>query len=160
MIKRKSNLSLISLCTLALVFQVLSRTTPAQDVTSSIKGTVSATAGDASARPELLPGARLTLTNRDLPGTTLKTVTDETGNFAFLGLPSANYTLTAEANGLPSITRDIRLTTGATLAVEIILTVSVNASVTVREEEGLLSIADTTTSNTIRAQKLEELPLR
>src|SRR5207247_7614181 len=104
--------------------------------------------------------ARQTLTNRNLTGTTVKTVTDETGNFAFLGLPSANYALTAEANGLPSITRDIRLTTGATLAVEIILTVSVNASVTVREEEGLLSTAETTTSNTIRAQKLVDLPLR
>src|ERR1043166_1874236 len=118
MIKRKPNLIFIFLCALALVFQVLSRTTPAQDVTSSIKGTVSATAGDASAPPELLPGARLTLTNRDLPGTALKTVTDETGNFAFLDLPSANYTLTAEANGLPKVTRDIRLTTGATRSEE------------------------------------------
>jgi len=161
MIKRKPNLIiLISLCALALVFQVLSRRTPAQGVTSSIKGTVSATAGDASARPELLPGARLTLINRDLPGTAFRTITDETGNFAFLDLPSANYTLTAEANDLPSVTRDIRLTTGATLAVEIILTVSVNASVTVSEEEGLLSTAETTTSNTIRGQKLEDLPLR
>ena len=160
MIKQKPSLILISLCALALASQALSRTTHTQGVTGSIKGTVSATAGDASARPELLPGARLTLTNRELPGAALKTVTDETGNFAFLDLPSANYTLTAEANGLPTVTRDIRLTTGATLAVEIVLTASVNESVTVREEEGLLSNSETTTSNTIRAAKLEALPLR
>ena len=159
MINKKPSLIFISLCTLVMVFPALSRTTHAQGLTGSIKGTVSATAGDAS-RPELLPGARLTLINRELPGTTLKTVTDETGNFAFLDLPSANYILTAEANDLPSVIRDIRLTMGATLAVEIILTASVNASVTVREEEGLLSTAETTASNTIRAQKLEALPLR
>jgi hypothetical protein len=34
---------------------------PAQGLTGSIKGTVSATAGDAAARPELLPGASVTL---------------------------------------------------------------------------------------------------
>lgn len=160
MIKRKPSLILLLLCTLALAFQALSRTMDTQGITGSIKGTVSATAGDASARPELLPGARLTLINRDLPGAAFKTVTDEAGNFAFLDLPSANYKLTAEANGLPTVTRDIRLTIGATLAVEIILTASVNESVTVREEEGLLSTAETTTSNTVRAQKLEALPLR
>jgi hypothetical protein len=160
MSKKKPSLILISLFTLALVFQTLSHTTYSQGVAGSIKGTVSAAAGDASARSELLPGAHLTLINRDLPGTPFKAITDESGNFAFLDLPSANYILTAEANDLPKVTRDIRLTTGAALTVEIILTASVNASVTVREEEGLLSTAETTTSNTIRAQKLEALPLR
>src|SRR5712664_4495794 len=130
------------------------------DLTGIIKGTVSATAGDASVRPELVPGARLTLVNRDRPDTPFKTVTDETGNFAFLDLPAATYTLTAEANGLPNATREIRLTTGATLVVEIILTASVTESVTIKGEEGLLSAGQTTTSNTVRAEKLEDLPLR
>src|SRR5207245_4209566 len=83
----------------------------AQGVTGSIKGTVSATAGDASARPELLPGARLTLVNRDLAGRTFTTVSDDAGNFAFLDLPAATSILTAEAGGLPRATREIRLTT-------------------------------------------------
>src|SRR5205807_8609686 len=123
----------------------------AQGLTGSIKGTVSATAGDAAARPELLPGARLTLINRDLPGKTLATVTDETGNFAFLELPAATYVLTAEADGLPRATREIRLTTGANLVVEIVMTATVTESVTVKEEEGLLSTGETATSNTVRA---------
>jgi len=125
-----------------------------------MKGTVSATAGDAAAQPELIPGARLALANRDLQGTPLRTITNETGNFAFLGLPAGNYTLIAEADGLPSVKREISLTTGATLFVEVILTATVTASVTVREEEGQLSTAETTTSNMVRARKLEELPLR
>src|SRR5438552_4402779 len=162
MMKSRRKPQVTCLCALVLFFHaaVLTSRTPAQGVTGSIKGTVSATAGDASARPELIPGARLTLVNRDRPDTPFKTVTDETGNFAFLDLPAATYTLTAEANGLPNATREIRLTTGATLVVEIILTASVTESVTIRGEEGLLSAGQTTTSNTVRAEKLEDLPLR
>jgi hypothetical protein len=131
-----------------------------QALTGSIKGTVSATAGDPSARPELLAGARLSLVNKDLKGEPLKTVTDATGSFAFLDLPAADYTLTAEADGLPSVTHEIHLTMGAALVVDVVLTATVTESVTVRDEEGLLSTAETTTSNTVRARKLEELPLR
>src|SRR5205823_11015081 len=121
--------------------------------------TASATPAAASARPERTPARRLTLVNRARPDTPFKTVSDETGNFAFLDLPAATYTLTAEANGLPNATREIRLTTGAALVVEIILTASVTESVTIRGEEGLLSAGQTTTSNTVRAEKLEDLPL-
>src|SRR5260221_3589314 len=129
-------------------------------MTGTIKGTVSATAGDPSARPELLPGASVILVNRDLPGPAFKTVTDETGSFIFRDLPAAVYTATAEANGLPRVTTEIRLTAGATLVVEVVLTAKLTESVTVRDEEGLLSTGETTTSNTVRPEKLEELPLR
>ena len=158
-IKHKFKLSFVSVFALTLVFQALAARL-AQGVTGTIKGTVSATAGDPSARPELLPGAALTLVNRDLPGTAFKTVTDETGNFIFRDLPAAVYTATAEANGLPRVTSEIRLTAGATLVVEFVLTAKVTESVTVRDEEGQLSTGETTTSNTVRAEKLEELPLR
>jgi hypothetical protein len=161
-IKHKCKLSFASVFTLALVFQALAAFHPilAQGVTGTIKGTVSATAGDPSARPELLPGAQLTLVNRDLPGTAFKTITDETGNFIFRDLPAAVYSATAEANGLPRIMSEIRLTAGATLVIEFVLTAKVTESVTVRDEEGQLSTGETTTSNTVRAEKLEELPLR
>ena len=132
----------------------------AQGLTGNIKGTVSATAGNGTARPELLPGASLTLINRDVPTAIFKTVSNETGDFAFLELPAGTYALTVEAKGLPGVTREIKLTTGATLIVEIVLAPTVSESVTIREEEGLLSAGESTTSNTIRAAKLEELPLR
>src|SRR5207253_2545810 len=107
-----------------------------------------------------LPGSSLTLVNRDLQRATFKTVSDDTGNFAFLELPAGNYTLTAEADGLPRVTREIHLTMGANLVVDIVLTATLSESVTVRDEEGLLSAGETVTSNTVRAQKLEQLPLR
>jgi len=154
-------LGLVSVFALALVFQALTAgPVAAQGVTGTIKGTVSATAGDPSARPELLPGARLTLVNPALPGTPFNAVTDETGNFIFRDLPAAVYTATAEANGLPRATSEIRLTAGATLVVDFVLTAKVTESVTVRDEEGQLSTGETTTSNMVRAEKLEELPLR
>ncbi|MDX6497210.1 MAG: hypothetical protein QOG23_470 [Blastocatellia bacterium] len=160
--KHQGKLNFVLLFLLVLSFQALtaSRSIYAQGVTGTIKGTVSATAGDPSARPELLPGAQLMLVNRDLPGPAFKTVTDETGNFIFRDLPAAVYTATAEATALPRVTSEIRLTGGATLFVEIVLTANVTESVTVRDEEGLLSTGETSTSNTVRAEKLEELPLR
>jgi hypothetical protein len=160
--KQKGELILALVFFLALLFQTLavSRSASAQGMTGTIKGTVSATAGDPSARPELLPGASVILVNRDLPGPANKTVTDETGNFIFRDLPAAVYTATFEANGLPHVTSEIRLTAGATLLVDIVLTAKVTESVTVRDEEGQLSTGETTTSNTVRADKLEELPLR
>src|SRR5258708_21247664 len=160
--KSKRQPKVTCLCALVLLFHAAALTsrTSAQGVTGSIKGTVSATTGDASVRPELIPGARLTLVNRERPDTPFKTVTDETGNFTFVDLPAATYTLPAEAGGLPNATREIRLTTGAALVLEIILTASVSESVTIKGEEGLLSAGQTTTSNTVRAEKLEDLPLR
>jgi hypothetical protein len=162
MMNRKRDVIFIFVSALALVLQGLTplRPTYAQGLTGSLKGTVSATAADPSARPSLIPAARLSLVNRDIQGAPVKIVTDEAGNFAFLDLPAANYTLTAEADGLPIVKQDIRLTTGAALVVEIVLTATVTASVTVRQEEGLLGTAETTTSNTVRAQRLEDLPLR
>src|SRR5437899_7463259 len=137
MTEMKRNLALIVCCVFGL--QVLGHTVRAQGVTASVKGTVSATAGDASSRPELLPGASLTLVNRDLPSASFKTVSDETGNFAFLELPAGNYTLAAEANGLPRVTREIHLTTGASIVVESVLTATLSESVTIRDEDGLLT---------------------
>src|ERR1700682_2585025 len=101
----------------------------------SIKGTVSATTSDASARPTLLAGARLKLVNRDLPDKPpLQAVTDETGAFSFTDLPAGTYLLSAEADGFPGVTKEISLAAGAKLNVEILLTATVSASVTVRED--------------------------
>lgn len=128
----------------------------------SIKGTVRATTAAISAntRPTLVTGAKLTLVNRDLPSQVFKTITDDTGSFIFINLPAANYVLTVEAGGVPSVTRELRLTFGATLFVEVELTASVSENVTVRAEEGLLSTAETTTSNIVRSDTLKNVPLR
>ena len=126
----------------------------------SIRGTVRATTRVANTRPVPLPDAHLTLVNRDLPAQSMKTITDAAGNFIFHDLPAATYTLTVDADGLPSATREILLTQGAILTVEIEMAATIKETVTVRDEEGLLSTAETTTSNIIHSNTIKEVPLR
>src|SRR5215831_10519397 len=132
----------------------------AQSGTASLKGTVSAISGSSPDRPELLPGANITLSNRDLATSTFRTTSDATGNFAFRDLPAGTYILMVSVAGFPPTAKEIRLATGAAVVVEILLSPSVTESVTVRPEEGLLSTGEAVTSNTVRAERLEELPLR
>ena len=58
------------------------------------------------------------------------------------------------------MTREIQLSAGASLEIQIVLTAGITESVTVRDEEGLLSAGETVTSNSVRGAKLEQLPLR
>jgi hypothetical protein len=132
----------------------------AQSLTGRIRGTVKVTSEGAEALPASLVGARLTLVNRDLTELSLKVVTDELGNFIFADLPAATYVLTAEADGLATVKREISLPTGIALTVEIVMKATISESVTIREEEGLLSTSDTTTNNTVRSQTLKDVPLR
>src|SRR5882672_5777918 len=75
----------------------------------SIKGVVRATTAASGTRSIPLGNSRLTLINRNLPSQVFKTVTDDAGAFAFTDLPAAAYLLTAEADGLPTVTREIIL---------------------------------------------------
>jgi len=126
----------------------------------SISGVVRATTGAAGTLAVPLPGAQLTLLNRNLSADPLKMITDVMGNFAFSGLPAGDYLLTAAAPSLPESTREIHLNEGARLTVEIDLTASVSESVTVLAEEGLLSTTETATANVVRDQTLKAVPLR
>lgn len=126
----------------------------------SIKGSVTVTTSDPNAKPTLLSCASLTLVNRDVPGQTRRTLTDDAGDYLFADLPAATNLLMVETKGLMSVTREVRLPAGETLIVDIRLTATVSESVTVREAEGLLSTAETSTSNIVRAETLKDLPRR
>src|SRR6267143_3114406 len=147
------------LCTAIFSLLVLTPSAMAQHSTGHIKGTVKVTSEATDAPPALLVGARLTLVNPDLPEQFFKTVTDDGGNFIFTDLPAATFVLTVEADGLATVKREINLALGVGLTVEIMMKATISETVTVREEEGLLSTAETTTSNTIRSQTLTDVPL-
>jgi hypothetical protein len=132
----------------------------ARPLMGNIKGTVKVTSEAEAATPTLLVGARLTLVNRDLNDQSFKVVTDGVGNFIFADLPAARYLLTAESDGLASVSREISLPPGVAVTVDIVMRVTISESVTVREEEGLLSNSETTTSSTVRSQTLKDVPLR
>ena len=144
------------------IFSLLAALTSvlAEPLAGRIKGTVKVTSEAAAAPPASLVGARLTLVNRDLTEQFFKVVTDEVGNFIFTDLPAATYLLTAEADGLAPVRCEISLPPGVAITVEIVMKVTISESVTVREEEGLLSNTETTTSNTVRSQTLKDVPLQ
>src|SRR6267143_2955051 len=148
------------LCTAIFSLLVLTPSAMAQHSTGHIKGTVKVTSEATDAPPALLVGARLTLVNPDLPEQFFKTVTDDGGNFVFDGLPAGTFVLTVEADGLATAKREITLASGVGLTVEIVMKATISESVTIREEEGLLSASETTTSSTIRSQTLTAVPLR
>ncbi len=132
----------------------------------TIKGTVVAVAagGAAAANSQssvtVIEGARLTLVNKATPDKPIKTISNAAGDFIFDNLPSGDYTLTIEAAGLSSATKEINLVSGAILSLEIDLSATVSESVTIRSEEGLLSTSETTTSNVVRSETLKTQPLR
>lgn len=123
----------------------------------TIKGTVRATS---VAQSTLIAGAKLTLTNKAIPGQPFMTVTNETGEFIFTNLPAGNYILLVESAGLASVTREIKLDKGVVLTVDIDMAVTVGETVDVRIEEGLLSTSETSVSNVIRSETLKTEPFR
>jgi len=147
------------LCFAILSLLVATPSTLAQHLTGRIKGTVKVTTEASDAPPALLVGARLTLFNRDLTEQVFKVVTDEVGNFIFTDLPAATFVLTVEADGLATVRRELNLAAGVALTVDIVMKATVSEAVTIREEEGLLSTAETATNNVVRSQTLKDVPL-
>ena len=147
-------------CTAAIfTLLVLLPSTRAQHLTGRIKGTVKVTSEATDAPPALLVGANLTLVNRELTGQVFKLVTDDVGNFIFTDLPAATFALTCESVGLAPVKQEISLAPGVGLTVDIVMKATISESVTIREEEGLLSTAETTTSNIVRSRTLTDVPL-
>ena len=123
----------------------------------SIKGAVKVATGG---QKTLITGAKLTLTNNATPTQPLKTVSNDSGEFLFDNLPAGDYVLTIEADGLATVTKEIKLESGAALALDIDLTATVSESVTIRNEEGLLSVSETATSNVVQSETLKTQPFR
>ncbi|MGH7782985.1 MAG: carboxypeptidase-like regulatory domain-containing protein, partial [Candidatus Binatia bacterium] len=117
----------------------------------TIKGTVRATAGGNSA---VIGNANLTLTRKTALDQQYKAVSNDAGEFIFRDIPSGSYILLVNAPGLSTATREIKLDPGAILTLDIDLALTVGETVTVRDEEGLLSTSETSTVNVIRSETL------
>ncbi len=131
----------------------------------TIKGTVRAVSstpngGAGDEKPTVIAGAQLTLVNKATPKQPLKTVSNASGDFIFSNLPAGDYILTIEADGLSSVRKEIKLSSGNLLVLNVDLTATISESVTVRDEEGLLSTSETSTSNVVRSETLKSQPLR
>lgn len=130
------------------------------DNPATLKGNVAVKSPDSNSDAAAVQNAVLTLTAAENSSIVFSTISDENGNFIFDNLPAGTYNLKAEAAGLPSVVREIKVESGAVLSVEIILSVEISEQVTVRDEEGLLSSSETTVSNIIRAETIKNQPFR
>jgi len=93
----------------------------------SIKGTVRAVAiGTVPPQSTPLSGVKLTLMNKASQSQPITTYSNASGDFIFDNLPSGSYTLTIEANGLGTVSKDLILASGASLTVDVDMSATLN----------------------------------
>jgi Carboxypeptidase regulatory-like domain len=120
----------------------------------AIYGTVSDESGGA------LPGVTITLTSPVLQVRQVVTVTDGEGHYRLGELGLGTYRISYELSGFGTFVReDIRLPVGFVALVDVALKVgAVEESVTVSGQSPVIDVSSTTTSVTLSAETLNEVP--
>jgi hypothetical protein len=126
----------------------------AQELTSSIRGTVSDSSG------AVIPAAEVTAANE---GTGLsRTVnTDEDGRYTFTLLPVGNYALAVQKTGFKKVERKgITLTSGQVAGINLMLEIGqMTETVNVSAAAPLINTQTTEVSTLVDSQQVKELPL-
>lgn len=146
----------LSVFVAVLAFAVATTAFAQTDVTTSrITGTATA-ASDGGA----LPGVNVEVKNQDT-GLVVVAVTDATGFYRALNLPTGSYTITATLDGFhPASTENVRLLLGVPKTVNFNLqSASVAESVTVRGTVPEIEITNTSASTTIQTEEIKALPI-
>lgn len=139
----------------AAVVLLLAAATPSfsQD-NSSIIGQVTDESGGA------LPGVTVTATSPSLQMPQVTAVTDARGEYRLTTLPIGTYQVTYDLAGFQALRRqDLRLTSGFTARVDVVLTVgAVQETVTVSGASPVVDVASTATSTRLTQEVLETTP--
>jgi hypothetical protein len=108
----------------------------------------------------VIPGVTVSIRNADI-GLTRELVTDSSGYYRALSLPSGNYEITAEQPGFAAVRQtNIVLSLGQALDVDLILRVAGSATeVTVEASSSLLELTKTEVSSVINERTIDELPI-
>jgi hypothetical protein len=128
----------------------------AQQKTGRIRGTVK----DETATP--LPGVSIEIRGEALMGSRAA-ITDKEGEFAFLALPvGRKYEVTFSLDGFQTyIRKNLRITIGSTIVLDIVLKPSVlEEEVVVTAEASLVDVAKSSFSSSFDKEDLETLPTR
>jgi len=125
----------------------------AQGTGANIGGVVTDETGGA------LPGVTVTVTNKN-NGAAQVIVTGEQGNWRAVALQAAPYEVKAELSGFGIMKRDITLTVGAELTLDMKLSVAgVAESLTVVGESPLVEVAKAAPSSVVTSDQVEALPV-
>jgi len=128
---------------------------PAQQTVTS--ATLSGRVEDASGA--VVSGASLIATNRETNQKQTAT-TDSDGRYRFPYLQVGSYTLSIEAQGFASWTRQLTLTVGQALDLSITLDVAgVSAQIDVTSDVPMIETVRTQVTETIRPAEIDQLPL-
>jgi hypothetical protein len=134
----------------ALLLLAVGGTAFAQLQTGNLYGTVTDDKGAA------LPGVTVTLSGQ---GPTSVQVTNAQGQFRFLGLPPASYSLKAELEGFSTIEYpNIVINIGRNTSIEVKLSPAVEDVITVTAESPLLDERRISTGATVSQTELEKIP--
>ena len=125
----------------------------AQIATGNIYGTV------ADAQGGVLPGATVSVVAKSIGGAPRTTVTDTGGQFRFLNLDTATYTVTVELPGFTKQARDVIVNTGVNVQIPFTLAVGgVAETVVVTGASPVVDVKKTGTSVTLTTAELEGTP--
>jgi hypothetical protein len=125
----------------------------AQVVGGSIGGTVTDDTGSA------LPGVTISVTNT-ANGATQMLTTGERGNYRAVALQPAPYSITAELSGFATLKREVVLTIGTELTIDLKLGVAALAeTLTVVAQTPLVEVAKSQPSSVVVAEQVASLPV-
>jgi Carboxypeptidase regulatory-like domain/TonB-dependent Receptor Plug Domain len=125
----------------------------AQISTGNIYGTV------ADAQGGVLPGATVSVVAKSIGGAPRTTVTDTGGQFRFLNLDNATYTVTVELPGFAKQARDVIVNTGVNVQIPFTLSVGGLAeTVVVTGASPVVDVKKSGTSTTLTTAELEGTP--
>src|SRR5258708_1172124 len=125
----------------------------AQIATGNISGTVSDQQG------AVLPGATVSILAKSIGGVPRTTVTDAGGQFRFLNLDAATYTVTVDLPGFTKQARDVIVNTGVNANIPFTLAVGALAeTVMVTGASPVVDVKKGGTSTTLTTAELEGTP--
>ncbi len=119
-------------------------------------GTVEGTVTDQSNAP--LPGVTVELTSPNLQGTR-SAVTSADGRYRFPAVPPGAYKVTAELSGFGRVEKRATVTLDATASVNLSLSLSTTAEITVTGEAPLVDSTSTTQGSNYSAKVIDKLPV-
>ena len=119
-------------------------------------GTVEGTVTDQSNAP--LPGVTVELTSPSLQGARTA-VTSADGRYRFPAVPPGAYTITAELSGFGKVEKKARVSLDATASVNLSLSLSTTAEITVTGEAPMVDSTSTTQGSNYSAKVIDKLPV-
>src|SRR5579871_1709489 len=139
----------------ACVFFLISTIGSAQTTNASIYGSILDSSGAA------IPKASVTATNVKT-GVVLSTISNDSGIYIFPSLLPGEYTVSAELTGFrKAVASAVQLDVGSRISVDLKLEVGTSAeSVTVEATSSPLEAVNSSVTNVVSLQKIQELPLQ